>query len=160
MSSGDGPDSLASFDTEPDTEFEGEPDGEPEPGSEPFLTKPRGTVLGVVLALAITGATLLAARNLLADVGVTPGTGETVAVGLIGFVVALAGFVPFRWGLWVVPMVSAAHYALNFYNMLFTEQSVYQFVPGSALGYAVLTPAIGVALGWLFEGVYRLVAPE
>lgn len=155
MPSGDnGPDSLATFDTEPG------PETQPEPETEPFLTKPRGTVIGLSLAVLVTVLTILAARSLLIDVGIEVGIGELVTVGLIGLVVAVAGFFPLRWGLWVVPLVTAAHYALNFYNMLFTDNTVYQFVEGDAMGYAVLTPAIGVAVGWVVEGVYRVVAPE
>lgn len=151
----DGPDSLATFETDPGPE-----PAQPEPEQEPTWSKEQGTTVGVALAAVISVATVLMARSLILEAGLSVGIGETVGVGLVAFVVALAGFLPLRWGFWVVPMVSLAHYGLNFWNMIFSEGSVYEFVQGDAMGYAVLTPALGVALGWVIEGVYRLVAPE
>lgn len=151
----DGPDSLATFDTGPEPT---EP--EPEAEREPTLSKRQGTTLGFALAVVVSTVTVLVARSLLEDAGVPVGIGETVAVGLVAFLVASAGFLPLRWGLWVVPFVTFAHYGLNLWNMIFSEGSVYEFVQGDAMGYAVLTPGIGVVLGWILEGVYRFVAPE
>jgi hypothetical protein len=155
VASGDGPDSLANFETDP------EPASEPDPAPETdrVLTRSSGTTIGIAIAVVLTAATVFVARSLLADAGIDVGLGQTVTVALIALVVALAGFLPLRWGLWVVPTVTGAHYGLNFYNMLLNDSSVYQFLPGSAMGYAVLTPAVGVALGWVLEGVYRLIAP-
>lgn len=151
-------DPIASFDTDPEPEPE-TPD--PENGTaDEGGSKRRRTLVGIALAVVASLATLLVARSILTSGGIEIGLGETVSVGLVALIVSLAAFLPLRWGLWVVPMVAGAHYALNFYNMLFTDQSVYQFVEGDAMGYAVLTPAIGVVLGWVLEGVYRLVAPE
>lgn len=150
------PGPISSFDAEPE-ETEEEP--APEESGDDW-SKSRWTIVGIVLAVVASMATLLVARSILEQNGVTVGTGELIVVGLISLAVGLAAFLPLRWGLWVVSMVAGAHYGLNFYNMLLTDESVYQFVAGDAMGYAVLTPAIGVVLGFVLEGVYRLIAPE
>lgn len=148
---------ISSFDPEPEPEEESDPVDE---GSQEAWDTSRWTGIGIALAVVVSLATVLTARSILQRNGVEVGLGETAVVGLIALVVGLAAFLPLRWGLWVVALVAGAHYALNFYNMLFTDQSVYQFVAGDAMGYAVLTPAIGVALGFVLEGLYRLIAPE
>lgn len=151
--------SVASFDLEEDQGGQEAPEPE-ESTEETAQLKRRRTLIAVGAALVLSVATVMLARPIVTQGEATLGIGTTVGVGLTAFAVALAGMLPYRWGLWVVPFVAVAHYALNFYNMLFTQQSVYGLVPESAMGYAVLTPVIGVVLGWVLEGVYRLVAPE
>jgi hypothetical protein len=151
------PDSLSTFETGTEPE---EPSPDPEPAEDETDDRGRRTLIAIGLALAVSLGTVIAARSLLIDTGVEVGLGETASVGLIATIVGLAAFLPLRWGFWVAPLVAGAHYALNFYNMLFTDESVYQFVEGSAMGYAVLTPAIGVVLGFVLEGVYRLIVPS
>lgn len=136
-----------------DEDLDGQPSSE-----EQARARERRTMAAVGGAIVVTLATISLARSILPP-GVEVGLGATIAVGAVGFVVALAGLIPYRWGLWVVPFVTLAHYGLNFYNMLFAEGSLYDFVSGDAMGYAVLTPAIGVVIGWILEGVYRAVSP-
>lgn len=109
--------------------------------------------LALVLALGLTAGTMFFAWQLAG----APGTTGLVLVAGLSFAIALAGMLPMCWGWYVVPGVAGAHYALNFYNLVFTEGSVYGFVPGSAYGYALLTPGIGVVLGFLLQGLYTLI---
>lgn len=159
---GDEPDRgpLTSFDVEEEPEGS-QPSMESEAGDDGFpLTRRSRTILALVTAALVAVATTVVAQDIVQRGGAQIGLGETVGVGLISAVVAVAGLIAFRWGLWVVPFVTITHYGLNFYNMLFEDSSVYQFLEGSAMGYAVLAPALGVGLGWVLEGIYRLVAPS
>lgn len=159
----EGTDSLSSFDIDgddpsPAPQVEEREAPTPSEGDD-WLSQRGRTITAVVLALAFGIGTIVAASQIVEQAGTEVALSEMLVVGLIAVAIGAAAFIPLRWNLWVVPFVAVAHYVLNFYNMLFTDQSVYQFVEASAVGYAVFTPAIGVVLGWILQGVYSMVAP-
>lgn len=137
----------------PSTTFE--TGGSSSASSESVDERPTGLLTGLALVLAagLTAGTMAFAWQLAG----APDTVGLVLVTGLAFVIAVAGMLPMRWGWYVVPGVAGAHYALNFYNLIFTEGSVYGFVPGSAYGYALLTPGVGVILGFLLQGLYKLI---
>lgn len=147
-----GTSSFATLETSPD------PDPAPSETASSTSERPKGllTVLAVLAAMGLAAASVVLPMDMVAQTT----TVDLVIVGGFAFAVALAGMLPMRWGLWVVPGVAAAHYGLNFYNILFTESSVYSWVPGDAYGYALFTPLVGVVLGFVLQGVYKLAAGE
>lgn len=111
------------------------------------------TVAAVLAALGLTALTLY----LTYDLAGMPGVAEFLLVTILALVIGLGGMLPMRWGFYMVPFVAGSHYALNFYNLIVTEESVYGFVPGDAYGYALFTPLIGVVLGFLLQGLYSAI---
>lgn len=140
------------FDTSP------EPEPEPTPEAESSSGRAKGlwTALAVLLAAGLTAASVILPMDLVQGVSVV----DQLIVGGLGFTVALAGMLPLRWGWYVVPGVTVAHYGLNFYNILLNEASVYSWVPGDAYGYALFTPLVGVVLGYALQGLYKVIAGE
>lgn len=142
------------------TTFDTSPDPDPSPADEadeePERAKGVWTVVAVVAAIGLAAASVILPRDLVGGVGMV----DMLIVGGFGFAVALAGMLPMRWGWYIVPGVAAAHYGLNFYNILFSESSVYAWVPGDAYGYALFTPLVGVVLGYALQGLYTAIVRE
>lgn len=145
--------SFATFDTEP------EPEPSPEEAAQSEASqRPKGllTVLAVLLAAGLAVGGVFAPMDLVGDANIT----DYLIVGGFGFVIAMGGMLPLRWGWYLVPFVSLAHYGMNFYNIIFADSTVYTFVPGDAYGYSLFVPLIGVVLGYAMQGLYNWIAVE
>lgn len=140
--------------------FEPTPDPSPEPGplrqeeERPERERPTGllTALAVVLSVAIAIPTIL-----FVDVPLT--TVEQAVYMTVAAIVLLIGLLPMRWGWYVMAGVTMAFFGLNMYNLV-AGAEVFQFYSGSQQAFAILYPGIGVVVGGLMQGVYRLIGGE
>lgn len=133
-----------------------EPSPEPDEGAgEPTTERSKGawTLAALLGAAVLAGLTVFFASRL---AGV-PGTTEILIVSLIAFVVAFAGMVPMRWGLYVAPGVTFAGFGYIVFSMFFNATSRFQDFPEEAYGYAVVLLAGGVALAFVAQGVYSVI---
>lgn len=140
--------------------FETTPEPSPEPGplhetvEEPAGERPTAllTALAVALSVAIAVPTIL-----MVDVPLT--TVEQSVYIAVASVILLIGLLPMRWGWYVMAAVTVAFFGLNLYNLA-TDAAVFRFYNGSQQAFAVLYPSIGVVVGGLMQGLYRLVGGE
>jgi hypothetical protein len=83
--------------------------------------------------------------------------GENAVLISIASVVAFLGLMPMRWGGYVWAMVTVAFFGLTIYNQLNPEGTIFQLYRGSSYTFAVIMPAIGIFVGGVVQGLYRIV---
>lgn len=140
--------------------FETTPDPSPEPGplreaeDQPERERPTTllTALAVALSIAIAVPTIL-----LVDVPLT--TVEQAVYIAVAAIVLMIGLLPMRWGWYVMAGVTVAFFGLNMYN-LYAGAEVFRFYNGSQQAFAILYPGVGVVVGGLMQGLYRLIGGE
>lgn len=140
--------------------FETAPDPSPEPGplhqaeEQPERERPTTllTALAVVLSIGIAVPTIM-----LVDVPLTA-VEQTVYIG-VAAIVLMIGLLPMRWGWYVMAAVTVAFFGLNMYNLI-AGADVFRFYNGSQQAFAILYPGLGVVVGGLMQGLYRMVGGE